>query len=133
MSPENEARRAAVLAEATAEQGEVIRHQGIQVKFGSGPSAGAEEIGPNGETVQLPEGEVVGARIPTPEELTAAIDSTGELLRSLIEQIKKYHAALPREKFAYHTEPMRSLATAQTELQTGFRWLYHSVSRRPVF
>jgi hypothetical protein len=58
------------------------------------------------------------------DELITKINAAGAILRILIIEVKK----LPKEKGSEpHQDPIRSLALAQSHLQTGFMWLRRAV------
>lgn len=67
---------------------------------------------------------------PTAEELIAQLDVLGDALRALI--IRSKH--VPRTKgLDPHQDPSRSLALAQSHLQTGFMWLRRAIDMPKVF
>jgi hypothetical protein len=68
--------------------------------------------------------------IPDRDELITKINAAGAILRMLILEAKK----LPKEKGVEpHQDSVRSLALAQSHLQTGFMWLRRAVFAPDVF
>ena len=68
--------------------------------------------------------------LPLPGDLMERADALGVELRALIVEVKR----LPRTKgLDPHQDPVRSLAIAQTDLQTGFMWLRRAIACPKVF
>lgn len=58
------------------------------------------------------------------DELMLKVEELGAQLRALIVESKR----VPREKgLEAHQDPVRALALAQSNLQTGFMWLRRSI------
>ena len=67
---------------------------------------------------------------PTAEELLARMDAIGVELRSLIVLAKR----IPRiNGLEPHQDSSKSLATAQSSLQTGFMWLRRAIEQPKIF
>lgn len=67
---------------------------------------------------------------PTAEALIAEMNAIGDALRALIVLSKR----LPRDGATEaHQDPIRALALAQANLQTGFMWLRRAIERPKVF
>lgn len=63
-------------------------------------------------------------------EIDASLEKLGTDLRKLIVATKR----LPREKnWEAHQDPSRSIALAQSHLQTGFMWLRRAVHPKDEF
>lgn len=95
---------------------------------------------PNGDPVAaIPEGlpaataefiEKPKPELPTPEAILSRLDAIGNDLRALIVDAKKLATG---KGFEPHEDPMRCIAIAQSELQTGFLWLKRSINRQKGF
>ena len=74
--------------------------------------------------------EVSPQKIPDAADLQRQAHELGEALRVLIVTAKR----LPREKaLEPHQDPVRSLALAQSHLQTGFMWLRRAIDPPRMF
>ena len=69
-------------------------------------------------------------KAPTAVELTARTNELGEQMRSLIVAAKRLPATKALDP---HQDPVRSIALAQSHLQTGFMWLRKAIEQPKVF